>query len=289
MVCITCACQKIRDDLLPQRNDQLYFQSILCPDSCIRVYVGKTTGIQDQVFLPVQGADVILSINNQFTDTISEIQPGIYESPIKPSINDTIKIEVLASGKMTGETIIPDTTYVIKPECVIHTFYDALNQQNYSTLAFSIDDNASIENYYEILIYESYYIENENYFRYEFLNTYYMIYKPDIVIINEGDWDFIPTTIFFSDKLFNGKVNNFSFLIAGIGPNSNVMLRSITKEYYYYRKFYTRHAFNAGMHSDGIRNLLFTGEPLDMYTNINGGLGVCASYSTTSSIIKTKE
>jgi hypothetical protein len=117
---------------------------------------------------------------------------------------------------------------------------------------------------------------------------------------NEGDWDYSPTTIFFSDKLFNGKKQQLAFSIASgykildgiwISPleeDGYVLLRSISKEYYLYRKYYTRHAYNANIQSVGIQNLLFTGEPLDMYTNVLGGLGVVAAFSSTTSKIVRK-
>ena len=279
------SCQKIRDDMLPEGRTQMYFQSILNPDSCIRVFVGQTTGIQDDIQSPVNDAIVLVFINHVFSDTLQNVEPGIYESELKPEINDTIRIEVLSLSKMTGETIIPAPAFISNPENKYPTFYDAMNQEYRGTLTFSINDSPEIENYYEILIYT----RDENIYSGEYRYYYYIddydIFKPDNIIQNEGDWDFLPTTLFFSDKLFNGKVNEFSFVIAGVGDIGYISLRSISKEYYCYRKYYTRHAFNAQLHTDGIHNLLFSGEPLDMYTNINGGLGVCASYSSTSTKI----
>lgn len=267
--------------MLPKGRSQMYFQSILNPDSCIRVFVGQTTGIQDDIQSPISDAVVLVFINNVFSDSLQNVQPGIYMSELKPEINDTIRIEVLSDSKMTGETIIPAPAVINNPEYKYPTFYDAMNQEYCGTLTFSITDTPEQENYYEILIYSSYYNEYSQKYWYNYESTYWTIYEPDIVIQNEGDWDFIPTTLFFSDELFNGEFNNFSF-ITHSGDESYILLRSISKEYYYYRKYYTRHAFNAQLHTDGIHNLLFAGEPLDMYTNINGGLGVCASYSSTT-------
>ena len=267
--------------MLPEGRKQMYFQSILNPDSCIRVFVGQTTGIQDDIQSPISDAIVLVFINNVFSDSLQNVEPGLYESDLKPEINDTIRIEVLSNTKMTGETIIPAPAFIRNPEYKYPTFYDAMSQQNYGTLTFSINDNPEQENYYEILIYNSRFSDYTQKYWYTYESNYWTIYKPDIVIQNEGDWDFIPTTLFFSDELFNGKVNTFSF-ITHASNDSYISLRSISKEYYFYRKYYTRHAFNAQLHTDGIQNLLFAGEPLDMYTNIKGGLGVCAAYSSTT-------
>jgi hypothetical protein len=282
---IITSCQKTRDDLLPKGRSQMYFQSILTPDSSIRVIVGKTVGIHDDNS-PVNDAIVLAYINNVFADTLQFIENGIYESWIKPEIYDSVRIEVISSGRMSGETIIPAPAYVINTSYVCSTYYYALDQEYHGTLSFSIEDDPETENYYEMLIYNREEFSGGNYRIYSKVSDYY-IFKPDIIIQNEGDWEFKPTTLFFSDKLFSGKTGNFSFIMLASDKHGYITLRSISKEYYYYRKFYTRHAYNAQLHSDGIRNLLFTGEPLDMYTNIQGGLGVCAAYSSTVTKIES--
>lgn len=263
----------------------MYFQSILNPDSSIRVIVGKTVGIHDDNS-PVNDAIVLAYINNVFADTLQFIENGIYESWIKPEIYDSVRIEVISSVRMSGETIIPAPAYVINTSYVCSTYYYALDQEYHGTLSFSIEDDPETENYYEMLIYNREEFSGGNYRIYSKVSDYY-IFKPDIIIQNEGDWEFKPTTLFFSDKLFRGKTGNFSFIMLASDKHGYITLRSISKEYYYYRKFYTRHAYNAQLHSDGIRNLLFTGEPLDMYTNIQGGLGVCAAYSSTVTKIES--
>jgi len=65
-------------------------------------------------------------------------------------------------------------------------------------------------------------------------------------------------------------------------------LRSISYSYYMYRKMYTRHIYNAGVQSDGVINLLYVGDPIDMYSNITGGYGVVASYNQIVEKIKEK-
>jgi hypothetical protein len=284
---LTSSCQKIRDDLLPQGSSHMYFQSILSPDSSMKVIVGQSVGIQDDINSSINDAIVLAFINNVFTDTLRLVGHGIYKSWVKPEINDTVRIEVVSDGKMSGETIIPGPAYITNASYACSTFYDALNQEYHGTLTFSIEDDPNTRNFYEMLIYTREKLSGGNYRYYNKVSDYY-IFKPDIIIQNEGDWDFEPSTLFFSDQLFSGETGNFAFIIAGVSSNGYITLRSISKEYYYYRKFYTRHAYNAQLNSDGIRNFLFTGEPLDMYTNIQGGLGVCAAYSSTVTKIESE-
>ena len=295
------SCKKIRDDLLPVGTTKLYCQSILNPDSSIRVYVGKTTDILNNEPAYIDDATVLLYENNIFIDTLSHESNGKYFSTIKPAIGEKYTIKVIKDCILSASTTVPDSTALIEPEIEFPTGYDAVNQEYYGNLTFTIDDNPSIENFYEVVIfYKSFYAPDNEYY-YSYLNNpNYSIVVPDPIVKNEGDWDYFPATIFFSDKLFNGKKQAFSFstvttkrYLPDGSSNSNalkddgyILLRSISKDYYLYRKYYTRHAYNSGIHQDAIQNMLFTGEPLDMYTNVSGGLGVVAALSSTISKIK---
>ena len=297
----TTSCKKTRDDLLPVGTSKLYCQSILNPDSAIRVYVGKTTDILDMEPSYIDDATVLLYENNIFIDTLSHENNGKYFSTIKPSIGEQYTIKVFEENILTAGTFVPDTTKLINPEIEFPTGYDAVNQEYYGNLTFKIDDNPLIENFYEVVIFYKDYSAYYNEYIYNYLNVpNYSIVVPDPVVKNEGDWDYFPTTIFFSDKLFNGKEQAFSFATVtgktmlndghtisnGLKDKGYILLRSISKEYYLYRKYYTRHAYNSGIHDDEVQNLLFTGEPLDMYTNVTGGLGVVSAFSSTISKIQ---
>lgn len=304
LVIAITSCKKIRDDLLPVSNSKLYFQSILNPDSTIKVYVGRTTGILDKEPSYINDASVLLYENDVLLDTLTPEANGTYSSAVFPWVGDSYKIKVLKDGIiLTGSTSVPDSTPLLEPKIEYPTGYDAPNQQFFGELTFTIDDDPTVENFYEVIIFTKTYSDLTNSYYYFYKNDPFYVLVPDAIVQNEGDWDYAPTSIFFSDKLFNGKKQEFAFSVAGgvsfdgvitegmkidLEDDGYVMLRSISREYYLYRKYYTRHAYNANIHSDGIRNLLFTGEPLDMYTNVDGGLGVVASFSSTTSKIKRK-
>jgi hypothetical protein len=292
----------MRDDLLPESNYKLYCQSILNPDSTIKVYVGRTTGILDKDPFYINDAIVVLYNNSVILDTLTNENNGTYYSNIFPAPGDSYTIEVIKdSEKLKGSATIPDPTPICEPKIEFPTGYDAVNQQYYGELTFTIDDDPEIENFYEVIIYIKTYSDLTNTYYYSYKNDANYVLTPDKIVQNEGDWDYSPTSIFFSDQLFHGKSQQLAFSITpgsyshvddvwitDMEKDGYVLLRSISKEYYMYRKYYTRHAYNANIQSDGIQNLLFTGEPLDMYTNINGGLGVVAAFSSTTSKIKRK-
>jgi hypothetical protein len=299
---LTTSCKKIRDDLLPMSNSKLYCQSIINPDSAICVYVGRTTGILYKEPSFINDASVLLYCNSVLIDTFTNENNGTYSSNILPVPGDSYKIEVIKdSEKLTGSSTVPGSTPLNEPKLEFPTGYDAVNQQYFGELTFTIDDDPVVENFYEVIIYTKTYNDLTNTYRYSYKNDPFYVLVPDKIVQNEGDWDYSPTSIFFSDKLFNGKKQHLAFSITPGGyshvddvwitdmeKDGYILLRSISKEYYMYRKYYTRHSYNANIHSDGIQNLLFTGEPLDMYTNITGGLGVVAAFSSTTSKIERK-
>jgi hypothetical protein len=297
---ISTSCKKIRDDLLPEGITRMYCQSILTPGSAISVCVGRTTGITINAPHYIDDATVLLYINGNLADSLTNDSNGTYKSDEFPVVGNLYTIEVIKEDTITGSSTVPDSTKIIEPKIEFPTGYDAVNEQYYGQLSFEIRDNPNVENFYEVLIFTRTQNDLTNTFYYQYYNDPNYIILPDKVVQNEGDWDYSPTTLFFSDQLFNGKKQQISFSIAsGYGiindvwtsnleENGYVLLRSISKEYYLYRKFYTRHSFNSQIHSDGIRNLLFTGEPLDMYTNVEGGLGIVAAFSSTINKIKRK-
>ena len=299
---VTTSCKKIRDDLLPESNSKLYCQAILNPDSTIRVYVGRTTAILSKDPSFINDASVLLYSNSVLLDVLTNENNGTYSSNVLPAPGDSYKIEIIKdSEKLSGSTTVPGSTPLYEPKIEFPTGYDAVNQQYFGNLTFTIDDDPGVDNFYELIIFTKTYSELTKTYNYFYLNDPNYILVPDKIVQNEGDWDYSPTSIFFSDKLFNGKKQQFAFSItpagysivegvwiSGLEENGHVLLRSISQEYYMYRKYYTRHSYNASINSVGIQNLLFTGEPLDMYTNVEGGLGVVAAYSSTTSKIERK-
>jgi hypothetical protein len=297
---LSISCKKIRDDLLPVSNTKMFCQSILTPDSTIRVYVGRTSGILNREPSFINDAIVLLYRNSILLDTLTNDKNGTYISSVFPRIGDSYSIEVIKDGMLKGNTIVPDSIRLIEPKIVFPTGYDALNTQYFGQLDFEINDNPDVDNFYEVIIFNKTHDDISNMYYYQYFNDPNYIILPDKVVQNEGDWDYFPTTLFFSDQLFNGKKQHLSFCIAAgysirddvwisdLEEYGYVLLRSISKEYYMYRKYYTRHAYNSKIHTEGIGNMLFTGEPLDMYTNVSGGLGIVAAFSSAISKIKRK-
>ena len=152
----------------------------------------------------------------------------------------------------------------------------------------SFTDPPDATNYYELLISSKPGGTNGWYTEYE---------TNDPVLMNEGDQDYHPTSFFFSDELFNGE--QYTMRIKnGVGYMTKdnkltptplyATLRSVSRAYYKYRKYYTRHAYNQQSQNEFI-DLIFKGEPQNMFTNIENGYGIFAGYcETTRQIIQNE-
>lgn len=156
-----------------------------------------------------------------------------------------------------------------------------------SEAAITFQDPKGVRNYYELVIFAG--EEPYTYWRYNGEEQYY-----DPVLLNEGDQDYYPTSYFFSDELFNG--NEYTILIRRSGQNISSgsgkiysSLRSVSKSYYLYRKYYTRHAHNQQTGVGSLDDFLYMGEPQNMYTNIENGFGIFAGFQETSTKMEITE
>jgi hypothetical protein len=157
----------------------------------------------------------------------------------------------------------------IKPAVALDSYGDKIAE-----VSVTFNDPADRPNYYELLLVNFY---NGK------LNSYVPIDTEreliDSVLINEGDKNYYPTTFFFSDKLLNGQKYTLRFRHRITNPiQYGVVLRSISQNYYMYRKYWTRHYFNQPTHEFGFEGLIYKGESQTMFTNVVNGYGIFAGY-----------
>lgn len=118
--------------------------------------------------------------------------------------------------------------------------------------------------------------------------------RGNAALVAEGDAEFNPATLLFSDKLFNGQAFELRASFGAynrqgndISGNIRLVLRSVSRSYYQYRKSWTRHLYNQGVQGLGgdLAQTLFLGDPTRMYSNVNGGYGVVVGYAATSKLL----
>jgi hypothetical protein len=262
---------------------KLVVNSYITPDSTMEFFVNKTATMLDTNFLISDGSVEIYADNSLLT-TLTKHNKGHFRSAIKPQIGVEYKIIVRANNmQVSAQTHIPDSTKitdfsVIHPGGYINT--DEL-EGDYTTFFLSIDDPVD-NNFYEL---KAFAYNTNNY------NKPYqhgLIFSENTIIKAEGD-NYTFHKLIFSDKLFNGEkrvldVNTLNTMSTAFDEKTLFLLRTVTEEYYLYQKTLLEHYYNQELiHNPSIEELALmkiTGTPVDVYSNIEGGYGVFAGYST---------
>jgi len=255
----------------------LVLNSIFNPDSIFTFRISTTASLlnnydtlNENVHFSLYEEDKLifesLSPTNLFKTNLKPMQRKKYTIELKSDNFPLIK----ASDSIPG--LVPiDNAYMIFPAGV-----DAFGVY-IAEACISFTDPSNLTNYYELLISS----------KPGGTNAWYSDYETnDRVLMNEGDQDYHPTSFFFSDELFNGE--SYTMRIkhdVGYSLKDNKLtafpiyatLRSVSRTYYLYRKFYTRHAYNQQFQNEFL-DFIFKGEPQNMFTNIENGYGIFAGY-----------
>jgi len=204
---------------------------------------------------------------------------------IYPSWGSSYKLKVQTIGfdsVIAYETLpflVSINEATIKPKVALDSYGDDIAE-----VGVTFTDLADKPNYYEVLLVKSY--NGGKITGYVPIDSDRELIDP--VLLNEGDKNYFPTTFFFSDKLFDGQ--EYTLRFRHRIQNSiqfGVVLRSISKNYYMYRKYWTRHYFNQPTHEFGFEGLIYKGESQAMFTNIVNGYGIFAGYvESPNSILK---
>jgi len=272
------ACTKEIELKTKDATPLLVVNSIICPDSVFKVQVSKSTPITSNEKREISNANVSLFANGNFVNTLIYDENGYYTIGIKPIIGKQYELKVEANGfkEVSAKETILDTTKIIDFTYISNTGYDPINQVNQCDVNIRFKDKGSEKNYYEIILYTISSDEIHNYY------PNYYIYFDNLILNNEGDKEYNPTSIFFSDDLFNGTTCDFTIKIGDRNVSENnvlyAILRTTTYNYYQYRKLWTRHQNNQNQGIDFYQDI-FRGEPIEMFTNINSGAGIFAGYS----------
>ncbi len=203
----------------------------------------------------------------------------------KRNTNYTLEVHAKKYPVLSANDSIPQLVAIDSATVRANAGVDAYGTQ-YVEASITFTDPPNQKNYYELVIYD--------------LDVYYYYYwfgsnelpVTDPVLLNEGDIDYNPTSYFFSDELFDGKqytmkIKQQGTIQSGKPTNTFAILRSVSKSYYLYRKYYTRFVHNQQVDGNFI-NLVFMGEPQPMYTNIINGYGIFAGYTETTANLTYK-
>lgn len=278
---------------LPAPPNVLVVNSILTPDSIFRVQVSRVTSTVDSSSRLLSSARVYLVASGRGEEELRNQGRGLYFSPNKPLSGVPYTLRAEADGYPAASATDTVPTAVLVREAW-HSYPTGTDRNNelLGTIVVRFDDPAPNANFYEITAYQRVSQTNGQ------SQNFVLDARGNAALAAEGDAEFNPGSLVFSDQLFNGQAfelrasfSPFSRIGGGtingqtVGPrvagDVYVELRSISCAYYQYRKSWTRHSYNQGTKGPGgdLNQLLFLGDPTRMYSNVNGGYGVAVSHA----------
>jgi len=281
---ILTSCETTIDFNGKDTNPILVVNSIISPDSAIKVHVSESRFFleDDSKFVNLNNATVKLLINNVEYEQLKPVQNGYYLGTYVPKPGDKLKIIAYSSKyeEVSATTeIIPanpvlsvDTSTVILEKTALLSYN--YNQTTPDTIGFTINnqfkinvnfnDPANVQNFYKITLKMKVWLSDGT----TQIGKYY--FNSDDVVFGSTSESGIN---FYSYLYFNNTPSKSGNLFEPLTITKNeliVELQSISKSYYLYLK--TRDASNTFVD--------FFSEPIQIFSNIQGGIGIFGSYNS---------
>jgi len=276
----------------------LVVNSILQEDRRVKAKVGCLQSVLDTGMMGIENALVILTEDGVVNDTLSHVRDGLYYSFTYPKAGSRYEIRVRADGYPDAYACdtVPVAVEVIGATRISGASYDesGLSQTDYTV---TLTDTEGPD-FYELLLITQARIDNSNYS----IGIEDLPVKNDPVLSAEGLDGYSFRSLVFSDRLIEKQTYTFNFKF-GLGSGGSfkepiiftgqkrvnaAVLRSVSRAYYNYRKSWIKHWFgkNDSFKVEEALYIPLLGDPSEMYSNIDGGLGVFAAFSQTHFIIE---
>lgn len=252
-------------------DSKLVINCLFTPGQPFEFRISRTAAMENKI----DGSDFeyILKLyknDELIVDTISDLTNLVLN--VYPSINAVYQVECSSKNYLTvtATDSLPEYVKLQKIESIYPIGVDAYGDE-YGKLQATFKDAIGVNNYYELLV--------ADYSTFDYK-------QKDKVLINEGDLDYEPDFVFFSDELIDGE--QYTLDVIGVGylydestDRGCLTLKSISEAYYNYQKYYTRHVFNQQVQIVDFYDFVYRGEPIDMYTNVVNGYGIFAGYQSS--------
>lgn len=295
LIFILISCSKEISIDLPEKEKKLVVNSFFIPfttpnPKSFNVKVNQSSPLLDTTTMKnITDATVIISYDNQndtmkYNDSLKYYDLGF----TFPDAGKNYELKVIKSGFKTimSNDIVPSkvkmTSYEVNPIAGTNDCGDI-----YSEITINYCDPANEKNFYEVEISEE---------------TTYQIFSNDNIITSESYYPSLlsfgaknPEYLLFNDSYINGKKHELRIFYYppqytdpdGRYIDSHVVFlhfRSVSENYYKYKTSLLQHLYR--QQSD---ILYGTGEPVNVFSNIENGYGIFAGYQedTETILIKT--
>lgn len=284
------ACEYTVDMDYPQPDNKLTLNSLFCGDSVMRVHVSKIAPVESTVTQPVNDLKIRISDGEGEVYELQKTDEGVYQTNKMMEEGKTYTIStVYNSDTLRAQDTIPQKVEIsdilYDPNDTVDTYY------NYP-VQLTFKDIANQSNYYEVFLY------------YEYKDTVYtglgeqkishgipkgLAYLKSVepAIQQEGVYgNSSYKYLVFSDDFFDGKEVKLEIQYYHIyedrDPNYLLCLglNHISRGYYKYKKQMIKNrkrSYDFFYESDRAK---------EYYSNVSGGHGIFAAYSTDLDTIK---
>jgi hypothetical protein len=262
---------------MPTHESKLVVNSLFLKGRHIEVSLSYSKHIYDTLTI-LGGNGVVEITHNNYTEKLKYAGEGKYTTQrITTSTGEKYSIKAWLPGL--------DTVYAsdVVPQKIPFELTDFIPKAGmdeegypYSEYEITFKDPPGTENYYEIAKYN----ENSRSLNRSGFSS------DDPYVLNEGDEHYYYHNILLSDEMFDGKkviLRLKSYSLSDDNgewipiPIQHIYFRSISENYYRYKKKLLRHIDN--QYSDLWDG---TGNPVLLYSNIENGYGIFAAYATDS-------
>ncbi len=244
----------------------------------------------------ITNALVLLYRDSVFMDTL-KYDPAFQFYPLGfaildgPKAGESYKIAASAPGydNVYARTIIPPKVEIDTVEIDRIAFEDKYGGIH-SKITLTFNDPSGQSNYYEVMLSSKGVYGAPQYFELTTYEPYIVseIHYPPVTNVDLRK----PRHLLFNDKSFNGNKVNMTFyypanyvIDGGIKTMTwdliFVQLRNVTKEYYDFRSSFLYNTYNQ------VENMLYgTGEPMNVYSNVENGYGIFAGFNNSTFTIQ---
>lgn len=293
---LSLACDRVVIIELPAHKSQIVANALLSDSEPLRLYVSQSVGIFDTASVEdrlLKEANVVLYEDNVpypavFIDTVlidsagnPTYPPTHYYSPLSPRQGHSYRLQIQQAGfePIEAATTIPLSVPIENLQFVDNAFQDPEGLPQFR-LSITFPDPPGLGNYYHLTAIVEQFDSTSGIPRY----FESLVFEND-ANIGERAYD---GGILLSDDVFDGQFAQGDYYgklppsIARVQVNGRylwtslfVELRHVSSEYYAYQV-----AFRANQESQGGQSGFFSRSPVSAFSNVEGGYGIFAGFTT---------
>jgi hypothetical protein len=299
-----CGCVEEVTIQAPPAQIQPVVNAIATPDSSFSVYCSFSQAMNATELANADNAKVSLYSGNSEIGVLDYVSDSMYflNYSLKSGLKYNLNIEIPGYPAISASDSVPFPADV--SDCYYHypTGYDESGKA-IGTAYFVINDDVNTKDYYEIK-----FLDWEHFFRDSvegrWLNLL-LLKSEDAIFLEEGSKAFYPASYFFSDSLINGTSHTFSFdfVLSGTmsmngklitsGMNLIVVVRKTSQNYYNYKFSRAKQAFTQSLYevqdNSNFTSSYLAGNNYNIVGNITNGMGIFATYVSTSKELKYRD